>query len=123
MNKGDLNGSCKLIKFISSYKFINGQHPEYLRSLLLPRTHELTGYALRYNNDFAIPVSRYAVFTTSFLPPALTGWNTLSQDVRNVSSLSLFKTRVDSGRAEVIKPPSYYSNIKPQGKGKFTIRD
>lgn len=81
--------------------------------------HALTGYALRNNNNFAIPVSRTAVFTNSFLPSTLRDWNALSQDVRNASSLSLFKTRVNSGSTEVSKPPSYYSNIQTTREGQI----
>ena len=81
--------------------------------------YELTRYALRNNNDFAIPVSRTAVFTNSFLPSALRDWNTLSLEVRNVSSSSLFKTRVNSGSARVFKPPSYYSNIQTSREGQI----
>ena len=55
-------------KLFQLYKIINGQTPEYRKSLLPPRMYELTRYALRNNNDFAIPVSRTAVFTNSFFP-------------------------------------------------------
>ena len=106
-------------KLFQLYKIINSQTPEYLKSLLPPRMYELTEYALRNNNDFAIPVSRTAVFTNSFLPSALRDWNTLSLEVRNVSSLSLFKTRVNLGSARVIKPPSYYSNIQTSREGQI----
>ncbi|MEW8548410.1 MAG: hypothetical protein AB2693_33315, partial [Candidatus Thiodiazotropha sp.] len=106
-------------KLFQLYKIINGLTPEYLRSLLPPRVNALTRYALRNNNDFAIPASRTAVFTNSFLPSTLRDWNTLDQDVRNAHSLSLFKTRINSGSAEVVKPPSYYSNIQTSREGQI----
>ena len=81
--------------------------------------YELTRYALRNNNDFAIPVSRTAVFTNCFLPSALRDWNALSLEVRNVSSLNLFKTKVNFGSARVIKPPSYYNNIQTSREGQI----
>ena len=43
--------------------------------------------------------------------------NTLCQEARNVSVLIFFKTRGNSGSAEVIKLPSYYSNIQTSREG------
>lgn len=106
-------------KLFHLYKIINGLTPEYLQSLMPPRVHELTRYSLRNNNDFAIPVSRTAIYINSFLPSALRDWNTLDQDVRNSSSLSIFKTRVNSGGTGLNKPPDYFNNIQTSREGQI----
>lgn len=106
-------------KLFQLYKIINGLTPEYLQAILPPRVHELSRYSLRNNNNYAIPVSRTATFTNSFLPSTLRDWNTLSQDVRDATSLKIFKSKINSGSTDVIKPPDYYNRIQTSRIGQI----
>ena len=54
-------------------------------------------YNLR-NNDTPLVYTRTETFRRSFFPSAIRAWNNLSQDLKNVETISLFKTKLKSNQ-------------------------
>ena len=73
----------------------NGLTPNYLSSLILPDTvGETSRYNLRNAADIHSFQTRTSLYHNSFLPSALSLWNTLPSEVQNLESLYSFKTHL-----------------------------
>ena len=93
-------------KLIVLYKMINGLVPNYLEELLPPLVQETARYNLRNDLDFRTILTRTKLYYDSVLPSAIRAWNNLSDDVRNLPTLSSFRKAINYDK---LKVPSYYS--------------
>ena len=78
-------------KVVTFYKITNDLSPTYLRSIL---PCDRTAPFLRSGGNFKPIAVRTERFKRPFLPSTITLWNSLNSDIRNASSLSLFKRYV-----------------------------
>ncbi|XP_052275100.1 uncharacterized protein LOC127874668 isoform X1 [Dreissena polymorpha] len=80
------------LKLINIYKMHNGQCPNYLNNLLPPTVHEQSSLNLRNAEDYTILSRRTLLYSRSFLPSAINLWNSLPIEIRNIDTISKFKT-------------------------------
>ena len=77
------------------HKIINSNTPAYLKELKPELNEERHDRNLRSNSNFSIPSSRINKYKHSFLPTAITLWNQLSTEARNITCYDSFKTYLD----------------------------
>jgi hypothetical protein len=89
------------------YKMVNGLTPSYLQELLPRRVAEVSNYPLRNARNMSQFPARTTRYKTSFMPSTTALWNSLSLQIRNSPSLSVFKSNLNN----IIKlppPPQWY---------------
>ena len=81
--------------------------PSYLSALVPPSISDISSYNLRNANNLQTVETRTRQYYNSFLPSVIREWNGLSEETRNASSVSVFKSRLDQN---VIVPqiPKYF---------------
>ena len=79
---------CRKMCFF--YKIVNGYSPQYLLSNL-PESYSKS-YATRTSHVFRSVKSRTDRFQNSFFPFCVSQWNTLDTEIRNLTSISSFKS-------------------------------
>ena len=81
-------------RLVLLYKILNDLAPAHLRNTLLSYTNQnINNYNFRHNNMQLI-YTRTETFRSSFFPSSFRLWNELDQTVKNVNSLSLFKSKL-----------------------------
>ena len=70
-------------------------NPSYLSSLVPPSISDISSYNLRNANNLQTVETRTRQYYNSFLPSVIREWNGLSEEIRNASSVSVFKSRLD----------------------------
>lgn len=106
-------------KSIQLYKMINGLTPRYLQNLVPFRVHEISRYPLRNVNNFTVPMSRTVSHSNSFLPSALRDWNEIDPIIRNSSTITLFKSRINASGPNIATPPKYFDNVQTSRLGQI----
>ena len=95
-------------KLILTFKIRSGETPDYVNELF-PRTVDTTTpYALRNAGDFVIMNRRTELYSKSFVPSAVTLWNTLPPDIKSINTLSAFKHALSTNIFKSNSTPSYY---------------
>ena len=91
------------------YKIVYGLAPQYLQFLLQQCILPDKSYPLRNQDNltFHIPQAKTTSFMKSFLPSTIRLWNDLPFNIRNLSSLTSFKTAIKN--IYCIKPKKYYN--------------
>ena len=79
-------------KLVIFYKIMHGHSPYYLRDLVPPLVQETSNYNLRNANNIQTFASKTNLFYNSFSPSSVRAWNSLSEEIKQTSSLSAFKT-------------------------------
>ena len=74
------------------YNIQNNNVPGYLCDLIPPTIQSATVYPLRNWSDIIIPFRRLSNTYDSFIPSTIRQWNSLDPSLRNVDSISKFKT-------------------------------
>ncbi len=92
-------------KLILFYKMNNNLSPSYLTSLVPTNVGDTVEYNLRNALNTRTIQCRTQLYQNSFLPPTVQEWNNLSPDIRNSSSLNIFKNHL---KADVTPVPTYY---------------
>ena len=89
------------------YKMYSNISPSYLSSLGPPSISDISSYNLRNANNLQTVETRTRQYYNSFVPSVIREWNGLSEETRNASSVSVFKSRLDQN---VIFPeiPKYF---------------
>ena len=89
------------------YKMYSNISPSYLSALVPPSISDISSYNLRNANNLQTVETRTRQYYNSFLPSVIREWNGLSEETRNASSVSVFKSRLDQN---VIVPqiPKYF---------------
>ena len=72
------------------FKIINNMVPDYLRDLK-PEKSTPGRYMFRNKDEFVPPEWRLRTYQKSFLPFAVSLWNSLEEDTRAISNYELFK--------------------------------
>lgn len=82
-------------KLILSYKIIHGLAPQYLLDLIQPYFPTEHAYNLRSNGNFySLPLCRTTSYYNSFIPSTIKLWNNLDAEIKDSSSLSIFKSKL-----------------------------
>ena len=74
------------------YKMFNQLTPVYLSSLIPQQVNAISHHNLRNSNDIHTIRSNTSLYHNSFLPSTLRQWNSLPVEVRQLNTLSSFKT-------------------------------
>ena len=103
-----LSDRRKYQKLILTYKVKTGSTPDYLNDLF-PRTVDTASlYNLRNDGDFITVNRRTELFSKSLIPSAVSLWNSLPSDIKDVGSLSQFKNALHSNLFISKTIPSYF---------------
>ena len=87
------------------YKMFNQLTPVYLSSLIPQQVNAISHHNLRNSNDIHTIRSNTSLYHNSFLPSTLRQWNSLPLEVRQLNTLSSFKTFLKKDLQSV---PTYY---------------
>ena len=87
------------------YKMFNQRTPVYLSSLIPQQVNAISHHNLRSSNDIHTIRSNTSLYHNSFLPSTLRQWNSLPVEVRQLITLSSFKTFLKKDLQSV---PTYY---------------
>ena len=85
---------CRRLTMI--FKMFRGECPTYLQNMLPEDRMAFDVYSLRDLYSFNPVLSNYAYYRCSFLPRSISEWNQLDNNVKAVSSISLFKKSLQS---------------------------
>ncbi len=97
-----LSDRRKIQKLILVHKYKYGNLPSYLNELFPQTVDEANNYNLRNNSDFITLARRTEIYSQSVIPSSLQLWNDLNNDIREINTLSAFKSKMK----EIFKPPS-----------------
>ena len=83
--------------------------PQYrcLCNIVPPSVHQVSQRDLRNNLELTVPRSRTNLFNKSFIPTATREWNSLSEEIKSSTSLSMFKRMLSRDKRKV--PPYFYN--------------
>ena len=87
------------------YKMTSRNTPSYLSMLVTRTVHEVSQRNLRSGNNLQVPRSRTVLYSNSFIPKTTREWNSLSNNIKNSSSLNTFKQELNR---DLPKIPKYY---------------
>ena len=73
------------------YKVNNGIVPSYIQDLIPPLVSEISNYPLRSNRNISVPFNRTNISQKSCIPSSIRLWNSLEDDLKNLSALQAFK--------------------------------
>ena len=73
------------------YKVNNGIVPSYKQDLIPPLVSEISNYPLRNNRNISVPFNRTSISQKSCNPSSIRLWNSLGDDLKNLSTLQTFK--------------------------------
>ena len=93
----DLNTRRKYHCLLLMYKIMNRFVPSYLSSQRPPLRHENVHYALRNEHDVVNFYYRYNPFKNSFFPCTIKTWNSLSVELKNATTLNIFRLELSKG--------------------------
>ena len=96
-------------KLVFMYKAINGIVPSYITYHIPPLVRETTKYPPRNNNNVTVPVTRTEISHRSCIPSSISLWNSLSENLRETSSVATFKYQLKNLQTNS-KVPSYFIN-------------
>ena len=78
-------------KLFFMYKVNNGIVPSYIQDLIPPLVSEISNYPLRNNRYISVPSYRTSISQKSCIPSSIRLWNSLEDDLKNLSTLQTFK--------------------------------
>ena len=78
------------------YKVNNGIVPSYIQDLIPPLVSEISNYPLRINRNISVPFNRTSISQKSCSPSSIRLWNSLEDDLKNLSTLQTFKKHITS---------------------------
>ena len=87
------------------YKMINGFCPHYLCSLVPPTDGSVSSYSLRNASNLQTIHSNTQQYFNSFLPSAIREWNDLPLAIRDSTTVTTFKYKLNSN---LTQPPSLF---------------
>ena len=90
------------------FKLVNNLAPLYLTDRLPPLTSSVNPYHRRQRLERYTPYCRTELYKTSFFPSATTLWNSLPDEIKQISSLSVLKRHLSKNDSVV--PKYYYLN-------------
>ena len=78
------------------YKVNNGIVTSYIHDLIPPLVSEISNYPLRNNRNISVPFNRTNISQKSCIPSSIRLWNSLEDDLNNLSTLQTFKKHITS---------------------------
>ena len=93
------------------YNIVNKNTPNYLCTLIPPTMQSTSVYPLRNWNDIILPFCRPSSTRDSFIPSTIKMWNSLNNTIRNVDTLSKFKSelkKIDEAENHVVPKHYFY---------------
>lgn len=93
-------------KLITMFKIHTNQVPEYLSNIIPPVTKNVSIYHTRNSENYSVPISRLELYKKSFVPDTIRKWNSLKLEVREATSLNIFKKNITES---IPQPPTYFS--------------
>ena len=87
--------------------------PDYLSSLVSDTVGNNTAYNLRNSQNLNTSHANSQLYYKSFLPSVTRDWNRLSDEIRNLPSLSSFKRHLNSN---LLAPPKYFCDGNRPGQ-------
>ena len=88
------------------YKMGNRIGPNYLNNLVPPLVQDNSRYSLRNARNVSTIRSQSKLHYDPYLPSSIRDWNSLSDEIRNSQSFSIFKSKL---YADKVRPPLYYN--------------
>ena len=76
------------------FNIVNKNTPNYLCTLIPLTIKRPSVYPLRNGNDIILPFCRLSSHSDSFIPSTIKMWNSLNNNIRNVDTLSKFKSEL-----------------------------
>ena len=70
--------------------------PSYIQDLIPPLVSEVSDYPLRNNRNITLPYNRTSISQKSCIPPSIRLCNSLTDDLKDSSSLPIFKKHIIS---------------------------
>ena len=77
-------------KLLIFYKMLHGLGPAYLNNLVPPLVQQHSRYLLRNARNISTLQCNSNLFYNSFLPSSIRDWNSLSDEIRNSQTFSIF---------------------------------
>ena len=99
---------------LMTFNVLRRNNPSYLRDLLT--IHNRSRYILRSSSHHLLSVGYMRTVSSSrcYKHSAATNWNDLPYDLRDCSSVSVFKRRLKSYLFSICLLPSYVTHVSPQ---------
>ena len=76
------------------YNVNSGMVPSYIQDLIPPLVSEIFDYPLRNNGNISVPLIRASISQKSCIPSAIRIWNSLDDNLKNISTLPTFKKHI-----------------------------
>ena len=83
-----------LLIFTYFYNMVNANTPNYLCILIAPTIQSASVYPLINGNDITLPFCRLSSTRDSFISSTIKMWNSSNDTIRNVDSISKFKSEL-----------------------------
>ena len=93
-------------KLVVLYKILHGSVPNYLADLIPPTAQETTRYSLRNSDHIQNYRTNTNLFLDSYFPSTIRAWNNLPTEIKNATSLSIFKSLLNRNMQ---RPPKYFN--------------
>ena len=78
------------------YNVNTGMVPSYIQDLIPPLVSEVTNYPLRNTRNITVPYNGTSISQKSCIPSSIRLWNSLADDLKDLSSLATFKKHIIS---------------------------
>ena len=79
--------------------------PPYIQDLIPPIVSEVSDYPLRNTRNITVPYNRTSILQNSCIPSSIRLWNSLADDLKDLSSLSTLKKHIISNFNISCVPP------------------
>ena len=93
-------------KLVVLYNILHGSAPNYLADLIPPTVQETTRYSLRNSDHIQNYRTNTNLFLDSYFPSTIRAWNNLPTEIKNATSLSIFKSLLNRNMP---RPPKYFN--------------
>ena len=90
------------------YNVNSGMVPSYIQDLIPPLVNEISDYPLRNNRNISVPFNRTSISQKSCIPSAIRLWNSLDDNLKDISTLPTFKKHIFS-KLSIAHVPPYFS--------------
>jgi hypothetical protein len=85
-------------KLILFFKMVKGLAPEYLSSMVPQSVGDISTYQLRNSSNLSNIPHRTSLYASSFLPSTINLWNSLPNEIKELDSLTAFKSYINRNK-------------------------
>ena len=90
------------------YNVNSGMVPSYIQDLIPPLVNEISDYPLRNNRNISVPLNRTSISQKSCIPSAIRLWNSLDDNLKDISTLPTFKKHIFA-KLSIAHVPPYFT--------------